>query len=108
MSWAKPLSVIALGALTTAASAQGNFPTRDVELIVPYSAGGSVDSMARVFSKAFGEALGAGAIVQNRDGAGGTIGVNAVRMATPDGHTVLFSPSTPLTQVPFLTGTAPY
>lgn len=108
--WFRSLTVVAavLGVATTTAAAQGAFPQRDVELVVPYSAGGSVDGMARAFAKAFGAALGRDAIVQNRDGGGGVIGVNAVRNAPADGHTILFSPATPLTQVPFLTGNVPY
>lgn len=109
MKWTLPVTAATLAFAATGALAQQNFPNRDVELVVPYSAGGSVDAMARVFSKAFSDALGgAGVVVQNRDGAGGVIGVNAVVTSQPDGHTVLFSPSTPLTQVPFLTGTVPY
>lgn len=108
MEWTKSLPAAVLCLAATGAMAQENFPTRDVELVVPYSAGGSVDTMARAFSKAFGESLGHGTLVQNRDGAGGVIGVNYVVTAKPDGHTVLFSPSTPLTQVPFLTGNVPY
>ncbi len=106
--WLHSLTAVAVGIASFSATAQGSFPQRDVELIVPYSAGGSVDTMARAFARAFGDALGREAIVQNRDGGGGVIGVNAVRNAPADGHTILFSPSTPLTQVPFLTGTVPY
>lgn len=108
MDWTKSLTAAILCLAAGGALAQDKFPARDVELVVPYSAGGSVDTMARAFSKAFGESLGQGTLVQNRDGAGGVIGVNFVVTAKPDGHTVLFSPSTPLTQVPFLTGNVPY
>jgi len=98
----------AAATVTAAASAQGGYPARDVELVVPYSAGGSVDAMARAFSQEFGRILGRQVVVQNRDGAGGTIGVGAVAAAAPDGYTVLFSPSSPLTQAPFLLGKVPY
>ena len=75
---------------------------------MPYSAGGSVDAMARNFSKELSGILNTSVVVQNRDGAGGTIGVGAVASARADGYTVLFSPSSPLTQAPYLLGTVPY
>lgn len=90
------------------AASQDVYPTRDIELVVPYSAGGSVDAMARNFSRELARILDVSVVVQNRDGAGGTIGVGAVATAAPDGYTVLFSPSSPLTQAPFLMGTVPY
>lgn len=99
----------ALCALTLAAAASAqDYPARDLELIVPYSAGGSVDAMARSFAQAFGTSVGRQVVVQNRDGAGGTIGVGAVAGARPDGYTILFSPSSPLTQAPYLMGRVPY
>lgn len=90
------------------AAAQTPYPTRSVEVIVPYSAGGSVDIMARAFTKEMAEILGQQIVVNNRDGAGGTIGVAAIANGRPDGYTVLFSPSSPLTQAPFLMGKLPY
>lgn len=108
MNWTRLSYAAVLGLACSTGAAQSEFPSRDVELVVPYSAGGSVDTMARAFSKAFGDALSHSVVVQNRDGAGGVIGVNFVVSSKPDGHTVLFSPSTPLTQVPFLTGNVPY
>lgn len=102
------LSAAFVCAVLTAPASAADYPARDVELIVPYSAGGSVDSMARAFAQEMGQALGRSIVVQNRDGAGGTIGVGAVASATPDGYTVLFSPSSPLTQAPHLMGKVPY
>src|SRR5690606_33291268 len=89
-------------------AAEPSYPTRDIELVVPYSAGGSVDAMARHFSKELSQILSASVVVNNRDGAGGTIGVGHVASAPPDGYTVLFSPSSPLTQAPYLLGKVPY
>ena len=96
-------SALTLSALTplplavSPAAAQTPYPSRPVEVIVPYSAGGSVDIMARAFSKEMAEILGQHIVVNNRDGAGGTIGVAAIANGRPDGYTVLFSPSSPLT-----------
>jgi Uncharacterized protein conserved in bacteria len=91
---------------STAAAA--TYPEREIELVVPYSAGGSVDAMARNFSKEFADKLKTSVVVRNREGAGGTIGVGAVASAPADGYTVLFSPSSPLTQAPYLIGKVPY
>ena len=108
MSFKKILFVPLLAAMCATATAQ-TYPSRPVELIVPYSAGGSVDVMARAFGRELSEILSTQIVVNNRDGAGGTIGVAAaVVSARPDGYTVLFSPSSPLTQAPFLMGRLPY
>ncbi len=88
--------------------AQADYPERDVEIVVAYSAGGSVDAMARAFAESFSQELEGGAVVINRDGAGGTIGVAYVTDAAADGYSVLFGPSSPLTQAPFLLGQVPY
>lgn len=97
-----------LGPLGNLAWAQAPYPAKPVETIVPYSAGGSVDVMARAFSREISETLGVQVVVNNRDGAGGTIGVGAIAAGRPDGYTILFSPSSPLTQAPFLMGKLPY
>lgn len=108
MSMKQTFSAVLLASVGTVAWAQASYPSRSVELIVPYSAGGSVDIMARAFSRELAEALGTQVVVNNRDGAGGTIGVGAVVSSRPDGYTILFSPSSPLTQAPFLMGKLAY
>jgi len=107
MSFKKILFVPLLAAICGSAAAQ-TYPSRPVELIVPYSVGGSVDVMARAFGRELSEILSTQVVINNRDGAGGTIGVAAVASARPDGYTVLFSPSSPLTQAPFLMVRLPY
>lgn len=106
----KPAALAVAVCLSGAALAAppAGYPARDIELVVPYSAGGSVDAMARNFSQELARMLDVSVVVQNRDGAGGTIGVASVASAAPDGYTVLFSPSSPLTQAPYLMGTVPY
>lgn len=80
--------VAALLAVFTA----GPVSAENLRLIVPYSAGGSTDRTARVLQPALQEKLGASVIVDNKPGAGGMIGGNALAQATPDGNTVgLFS-----------------
>jgi tripartite-type tricarboxylate transporter receptor subunit TctC len=75
-------------AATSAAPAAG-YPARAVTLVVPYPPGGGVDAMARVVAAKLSDALRAQFIVDNRPGAGGTIGTRAVAQASPDGYTLL-------------------
>lgn len=77
------------GACTLAVQAQSsNFPVRPVTLIVPFSAGGGTDVVARTIAPKLTEIWGQQVIVDNRTGASGTIGLQAVNKAAPDGHTV--------------------
>src|SRR6266536_4763969 len=66
-----------------------DYPTRTVTLVVPYPPGGGVDAMARVVAKKLSEAFHQQVIVDNRPGAGGTIGTRVVAQAAPDGYTLL-------------------
>jgi tripartite-type tricarboxylate transporter receptor subunit TctC len=72
----------------TGAAAQ-DYPSRPIRLIVPQSAGGSTDLIARLMSQKVGEALGQSIVVDNRPGAGSINGTDMVAKATPDGHTLL-------------------
>lgn len=76
-------------ASAAAAHAQNNtFPTRPVTLIVPFSAGGGTDVVARAIAPKLSELWGQNVVVDNRTGASGTIGLQAMGKAPPDGHTV--------------------
>ena len=75
-------------ALSSAAQAQ-DYPTRNIKIIVPTGAGGITDILARLVGKSISEQLGQPVIVDNRPGAGGTIGTRAVAQAEPDGYTLL-------------------
>jgi len=79
-----------------AANAQ-QYPARPVRVIVPLSPGGGVDTIARVISEHYSQVMGQRFIVDNRPGAGGTIGVETVAKAAPDGHTLLVSSSSMVT-----------
>ena len=76
------------------ASAQSAFPDKTIRVIVPFAAGGGVDVMARLFAEKAGPMLGVPVIVENRAGASGTIGGQAVHQSAPDGATLLFAPLT--------------
>jgi tripartite-type tricarboxylate transporter receptor subunit TctC len=93
-------AVVALGISAAAAQAQP-YPTRPIKLIVPFPPGGPVDVMARVVVQRLAAGLGQ-VIIDNRPGAGGTLGSKAVAMAEPDGYTLLFGSSTTLAAGPSL------
>jgi tripartite-type tricarboxylate transporter receptor subunit TctC len=82
------LALIAFGALPAAAGA-ADWPTKPVRLIVPLTAGGPTDILARIIGAPLGAALGQQVIVDNRPGAGGNVGAELVAKSTPDGYTIL-------------------
>jgi tripartite-type tricarboxylate transporter receptor subunit TctC len=79
----------ALALVTLNGAVAADYPARTVTLVVPYPPGGGVDAMARVVAAKLSDALHAQFIVDNRPGAGGTIGTRAVAQAAPDGYTLL-------------------
>ncbi len=89
------------------ASAQDKAP-RQVELILPYAAGGGVDVMGRAFAREAAKLTEQNWVVVNRDGGAGVIGFTALSKAAPDGATLVFSPASPMTNSPFLNKTMPF
>src|SRR5689334_2147880 len=71
--------------------AQGVWPVRVSRFIVPFAAGGALDTPARMIAQQLGPMLGATFVVENRPGAGGAIGAQAVAQSPPDGSTLLFT-----------------
>jgi len=77
------------GCLVSSAALAQSWPTKRVQVIVPFTAGSATDIMARTVTQRLSEQLGQPFVVENRAGAGGTLGVAAVAKADPDGHTIL-------------------
>ena len=75
--------------LVSAAAAAQNFPTKTIEIVVPFAPGGSTDTMARTLGQKMSETFGQPVIVNNRPGGGSIIGTAFAAKAAPDGHTVL-------------------
>ena len=89
------------------AQAQG-YPTKPVRLIVPFPAGGATDLFARTLSQKIGEKLGQSLVVENRPGAGGTLGSDLAAKASSDGYTLLLSTSSTHSIGPNLNPRMPY
>lgn len=97
------LGGIVLAAGLAASPAMAEYPEKPITLVIPYKAGGSTETMARVFSIALGSALGQKVIVKTKPGAGGAIGATDVANSAADGYTLLFAAAStllwpPLTQ----------
>lgn len=84
------------------ALAQGDYPAKPVMLIVPFPPGGPTDASARLYAKVMSETLGQPIVIDNRAGAGGTVGSAAVARAAPDGYTLLWGGTSTLAVAPGL------
>lgn len=100
------LVTLIAGALPLLSNAQ-EYPTKPIKLIVPAAPGGGNDALARVVAQNLSTALGQQVVVENRGGAGGNVGTDAVAKAAPDGYTLLLAFSGPLAMTPGL-AKAPY
>jgi len=98
---------LCLAVLAASAQAQ-EFPNRPVRIVVPWPPSGNVDITARTVAPAFGEALGQQVIVENRAGAGGTIGTALVVKSPADGYTLLLGSSGTVTSGPAVFKNLPY
>jgi tripartite-type tricarboxylate transporter receptor subunit TctC len=85
----KRLALACLTAATAAAATAQDFPSRTVNMVVPYAAGGPTDTVARVLAQAMTKPLGQTVIVENKPSAGGLVGAETVKNAKPDGYTIL-------------------
>src|SRR6476660_7603164 len=96
-----------LSAACTVAVAQ-NYPSRPARMVVPWTAGGTADLMARISSQKFSESFGQQFVVDNRPGAGGLIGTEQVAKAAPDGLTLLLATTAPNSVAPSLYAKLPF
>jgi tripartite-type tricarboxylate transporter receptor subunit TctC len=92
------VAIVALGCLGVSAQ---SFPDRPINLIVSYPPGGDTDAMARLYAEKLSQRLKQNVVVENKAGAGGTIGNTFVNKAAPDGYTLLFTPN-PFTTAPMV------
>jgi tripartite-type tricarboxylate transporter receptor subunit TctC len=90
------------------AQAQYGFPERPMRIVVPFAAGTSSDVQARLIAARMGDQLGQAFVVENRAGAGGTLGGEVVAKARPDGYTLLLGSNGPLVNNPVLQARMPY
>ena len=88
------LAVLLATVSVTHALAQSAYPSRSIRIVVPNSAGGTADTVARLLAQGLTERVGRPVLVENRPGAGTIIGTEIVARAPADGHTLLMSPST--------------
>jgi tripartite-type tricarboxylate transporter receptor subunit TctC len=79
--------------LPAIAAAAESFPTRPIRLVVPYPAGGGTDIVGRILGQKLHESLGQPIVIDNRGGAGGTIGTSLAAKSAPDGYTLLLVPT---------------
>jgi tripartite-type tricarboxylate transporter receptor subunit TctC len=101
------LSAVFALAATMPATAQG-WPNRPISMIATFPAGGPTDGVARVLAHELGERLKQKVVVENRGGAGGTLGAAAVAKSSPDGHTLLLTSTGPLGYYRALYKSLPY
>jgi tripartite-type tricarboxylate transporter receptor subunit TctC len=99
------LSLIAV--LPQSAPAQ-DYPRKAIRMIMPNAAGASIDILGRIVALKLGEALGEQIVVENRAGAGGAIGMEALKIAAPDGYTVLAASTAAMSIIPNLRKNLPY
>jgi tripartite-type tricarboxylate transporter receptor subunit TctC len=96
------LCAFGIGLSAIAAAAAQPYPTKPIKMIVPFPPGGPTDSIGRLIGQHMEKSLGQTVVIENRPGAGGTIGANAVANAPPDGYTLLLGSTTTLSISPHL------
>ena len=84
-------TAIGLGPMPTQAQQAGAYPDKPIRFVVPYPPGGGTDVIARIVQERFQAALGQPVVIENKGGAGGSVGTELVAKAAPDGYTVLFT-----------------
>ena len=90
------------------AAAQDAYPSKPIKLIVPYGPGGVSDSVGRVVAAGLSKAMNASVFVENRGGAGGTLGANMAAQSAPDGYTILLTSPPMIAVAPQIIRNMPY
>lgn len=103
----RDLLLASTGLLPALALSQA-YPSKPIRMVVPFPAGGATDLFARVLSQKIGEKLGNSVVVENKPGAGGTIGSDLVAKAAPDGYTFLLATTSTHSVAPSLNAKIPY
>jgi len=106
-TWAATLAAMSLATLPGPATAQA-WPSRPVRLVIPFPAGGATDILGRLLAQKLSAALGQQVVIDNKPGAGGTLGADLVAKAPPDGHTLLLATSSTHSIGPALNPKMPY
>ena len=101
-------ALLGVACLPAIAQQAQQYPSRASRIIVPWTAGGTADLMARIAGQKYAEAFGQQFIVDNRPGAGGIIGTDQAAKAAPDGHTLLLATTAPNSVAPSLYSKIPF
>src|SRR6187401_1217719 len=94
--------VVVLSAMVPQLARAQDWPSKPIKMIVPFPAGGGTDFIARLLAQQLTARLGKNVYVENRGGANGAIGLQALKQADPDGYTVAVSSDTPIVVNPTL------
>lgn len=108
ISMARRASVVALLALGASVAVAQGYPAKPIRLVVPFPPGGPADSMSRIVASKLGEVLGQGLVLENRGGGGGTIAMEQLAKAAPDGYTLGIGSNSTLAIAPSLYRKLPY
>jgi tripartite-type tricarboxylate transporter receptor subunit TctC len=106
--WAKAATALAVALLAPAVAAAQAWPQKPVKMIVPFPAGGGTDFIGRLAAKHLTDRLGQQVFVENRAGANGAIGLQALMASDPDGYTIATTSDTPMVVNPWLYDKLPY
>ena len=106
--WVKWVWATLLLVGSCSAFSQAAYPNKPIKIVVPYPAGGNADITGRVLAKKMSDILNVAVVVENRGGANGGIGTDAVVKAAPDGYTLLLGTIGPLAINPTLYGNLPF